>query len=281
MFSAAYYENRDFEPRPWSRPSAPARNQSGAWSPAASSSCSGWPITGRRSARECRPEQFRRHPVRVFSRPSGGFEAFKSGAFTFREEFTARVWATLYDFPAVTEGRVRREVLPDARPSGTQGWFSTPAARRSAMPGARGHRPVLRLRVVEEEPVLRQLPPHGLVLRNSDLKARDARRRRTRPPRSPACRLAARCSASLDAAGFRRVGPGPGQPQPRRALLREAGCTREGGIVRLPGGKPLEIEFLDADPVFEPVTHPFIRNLGLIGIRPAFASSMPRSTSRA
>nr|NKR04450.1 ABC transporter substrate-binding protein [Escherichia coli] len=51
------------------------------------------------------------------------FEAFKSGAFTFREEFTARVWATGYDFPALKEGRVTRETVPDARPSGTQGWW--------------------------------------------------------------------------------------------------------------------------------------------------------------
>ena len=51
------------------------------------------------------------------------------------------------------------------------------------------------------------------------------------------------------------------------ALLREAGCTRDGGVMRLPSGKPLEIEFLDNDPVFQPVTQPFIRNLGLIGIR--------------
>ena len=51
------------------------------------------------------------------------------------------------------------------------------------------------------------------------------------------------------------------------ALLREAGCTREGGTIALPGGKPLEIEFLDADPALEPHTQSFIRNLGLLGIK--------------
>src|SRR5215217_1730899 len=51
------------------------------------------------------------------------FEAFKAGAFTFREEFTARIWATGYDFPALAEGRVKRETLPDETPSGMQGWF--------------------------------------------------------------------------------------------------------------------------------------------------------------
>ncbi|MDT2405365.1 ABC transporter substrate-binding protein, partial [Enterococcus avium] len=35
----------------------------------------------------------------------------------------ARVWATRYDFPAVKDGRVKRETLPDDTPSGAQGWF--------------------------------------------------------------------------------------------------------------------------------------------------------------
>ena len=51
------------------------------------------------------------------------------------------------------------------------------------------------------------------------------------------------------------------------ALLREAGCTRSGSEMRLPGGEPLTLEFLDDDPVFQPVTQPFIRNLALVGIR--------------
>ena len=66
------------------------------------------------------------------------FEAFKGGAFTFREEFTARVWATGYDFPAVAEGRVRRACarcaplghpgLVDQHPSAA---FSDPRVREA------------------------------------------------------------------------------------------------------------------------------------------------------
>jgi len=70
------------------------------------------------------------------------FEAFKSGAFTVHEEAKAATWATGYDFPAIREGRVKRETIPDANISGIQGWFFNirrpvlriPAsARRSAM----------------------------------------------------------------------------------------------------------------------------------------------------
>src|SRR4029077_5685935 len=51
------------------------------------------------------------------------FQAFTAKNYLFREEFTSRVWATRYDFPAINDGRVKREQLPDQRPSGAQGWY--------------------------------------------------------------------------------------------------------------------------------------------------------------
>ena len=51
------------------------------------------------------------------------FEGFTGKNYLFREEFTARLWATRYDFPAIRDGRVKREQVPDERPSGAQGWF--------------------------------------------------------------------------------------------------------------------------------------------------------------
>ncbi|QPC89169.1 extracellular solute-binding protein [Mesorhizobium sp. INR15] len=40
------------------------------------------------------------------------FEAFKKGDTHFREEFTARVWATSYDFPALKDGKVVKREFP-------------------------------------------------------------------------------------------------------------------------------------------------------------------------
>src|SRR5215471_921861 len=51
------------------------------------------------------------------------FEGFTSKSYLFREEFTSRIWATRYSFPAIRDGRVKREELPDETPSGAQGWF--------------------------------------------------------------------------------------------------------------------------------------------------------------
>ncbi|MBX9684424.1 MAG: extracellular solute-binding protein [Hyphomicrobium sp.] len=50
-------------------------------------------------------------------------EALKSGGFDYREEFTSVNWATAYDIDAVRQGRLIKDVLPDDRPSGAQGFF--------------------------------------------------------------------------------------------------------------------------------------------------------------
>jgi microcin C transport system substrate-binding protein len=54
----------------------------------------------------------------------------------------------------------------------------------------------------------------------------------------------------------------------RRAdqLLREAGCKREGNILKLPNGKPFEIEFIDFQTSLQPHTQPFHANLKRLGI---------------
>ena len=52
-----------------------------------------------------------------------GFQGFTAKNYLFREEFTSRTWATAYEFPALRDGRVKRDILRDDTPSGAQGWF--------------------------------------------------------------------------------------------------------------------------------------------------------------
>lgn len=53
-------------------------------------------------------------------------EAFKAGAFDVISEYEAKKWATAYDFPAVSDGRVIRAEVPLHTPSGMQGYvFNT------------------------------------------------------------------------------------------------------------------------------------------------------------
>ena len=51
------------------------------------------------------------------------FEGFTGKSYLFREEFTSRIWATRYDFPAITRRARQARRLPDDTPSGAQGWF--------------------------------------------------------------------------------------------------------------------------------------------------------------
>ena len=46
---------------------------------------------------------------------TAGMEAFKAGTYDFREEFTSKVWATEYDFPAIRAGKVKKECCPTRR----------------------------------------------------------------------------------------------------------------------------------------------------------------------
>ncbi len=48
-------------------------------------------------------------------------EAFKAGQVDWRMETSAKNWATQYDFPAVRDGRVKCERVPNHRPSNMQG----------------------------------------------------------------------------------------------------------------------------------------------------------------
>lgn len=60
--------------------------------------------------------------IDFFKERVAGFEAFKKGEITFRQEFTSKNWATAYDFPAVQDGRVIKAEFPDEKRPGMQAW---------------------------------------------------------------------------------------------------------------------------------------------------------------
>jgi microcin C transport system substrate-binding protein len=270
IFSASYYAKRDFEAASLEAPLGSGAYRVGAVDPGRSIGLDRVPdywaadlavTAGQNNFDAIRYEYFRDRTV--------AFEAFKSGAFTFREEFTARVWATGYDFPAATEGRVIRQTVPDARPSGTQGWWIN--TRREPF-----HDPRIREAIglcFDFEWSNRNLM-YGAYTRtasffeNSDLKATGKPSAEELALLEPIKDLPPEVFAE---AWTPPVSDGSGQDRAllkrADALLREAGCTRQGSGLLLPGGKPLSIEFLDDDPVFQAVTQPFIRNLGLLGIK--------------
>ena len=197
------------------------------------------------------------------------FEDFKAGKLTYNEEYTARYWALNYDFPAVKEGRVKRDEVPDGKARTTEGWhfnlrrpqFKDPRVReaigycfdfewtqKNIMYGA-----YVRLRSYFQDTAMEAKgKPEGDELallepyraRLPDFVFGDA----VLPPAS-------------DGSGSDRVNL-------RKAddLFRAAGCKRDGGKLLLPDGTPFAIEFLDSSPAMQPHTEPFMANLRKLGV---------------
>lgn len=65
------------------------------------------------------------------------FEAFKKGNMTFREEFTSKTWETEYNFPAVLDGRVKKELFPAELRPRFQGSFLNTRRKKFSDPRTR------------------------------------------------------------------------------------------------------------------------------------------------
>ena len=197
------------------------------------------------------------------------FQAFTARDYLFREEFTSRVWATQYDFPAVKDGRVKRETLPDDMPSGAQGWFFNTRRGKFRDPRVREA-----LTNAFDFEWTNKIIMYGAYVRtqsifeNSDMKA-------VGPPSAAELALLEpfRGKVAEEVFGAPYVPPvsdGSGQDRAllRKAsqLLQEAGCPIKDSKRVLPNGEPFTIEFLLDEPTFEPHHGSFLKNLATLGI---------------
>jgi microcin C transport system substrate-binding protein len=196
-------------------------------------------------------------------------QSLLNGSYDFREEFTSKDWATAYDVPAVREGKVLRQVLPDASPSGAQGFFIN--TRKPKFADARVR---LALDLAFDFEWTNRNLFFGLYTRtqsffeNSDMKAKG-------PPGADELALLEPYRAKLPPEVFGApyeppVTDGTGQDRAhlRKAakLLEEAGWTLKDGKRVNAAGEVLDIEFLMFEPAFERVIGPYIKNLQLLGI---------------
>jgi microcin C transport system substrate-binding protein len=271
IFQAAYYKTYDFEAAtleapPGSGPYRVGRFEVGryiAFERVKDYWAADLPVNvGQNNFDEIRFEYFRDRQV--------AFEAFKAGAFTFREEFTARIWATGYDFPALAEGKVKRETLPDATPLGMQGWFFN--LRRDKFRDPRVREAIglaFDFEWINANVMYGAYKRTASYFENSELKA-------TGHPSAEEAALLEPFRGRVPDEVFgepytppRSDGSGQDRALLRRAneLLTQAGCRRDGNVLKLPSGEPLTIEFLDFQPTLQPHTQPFIKNLALLGIQ--------------
>jgi microcin C transport system substrate-binding protein len=198
-----------------------------------------------------------------------GFEGFTAKNYLFREEFTSRTWATRYNFPAVQDGRVKRDTIPDDTPSGAQGWFINTRRKKFAD---------IRLREALNNAFdfewMNKTIMYGSydrtvsIFQNSDMMAVG------KPsPAELALLEPFRSRVAGDVFGEAYIPPvndgsGDDRAMLRKAveLLQTAGCTIKDGKRTLPDGEPIEIEFLLDEPAFEPHHMVLIKNLATLGI---------------
>jgi microcin C transport system substrate-binding protein len=198
-----------------------------------------------------------------------GFQAFTAKNFLFREEFTSRVWATRYDFPAIRDGRVKREIIPDDTPSGAQGWFMN--TRRDKFKN-----PKLREAVIDafdfewtnKNIMYGAYKRTYSVFQNSDMEAKGK-------PGAAELVLLEPFRDKLPDEVFAEPFVPPvsdGSGQDRRLLRHASRLLQQAGYVIKNGkrvdqnGERVTFEFLLDEEDFQPHHLPFIKNLGVLGI---------------
>jgi microcin C transport system substrate-binding protein len=197
------------------------------------------------------------------------FEGFTARSYLFREEMTSRIWATRYDFPAIRDGRVKRDVLPDDTPSGAQGWFIN--TRREKFKDRRLREALIYAFDFEwtnKTIMYGSYERVHSVYQNSPMMAVG------RPSAEELALLEPfRGRVPDEVFGEPFVPPvsdGSGQDRvllrKASALLQEAGFVIKDGKRVTPQGEPVTLEFLAEDPGLQPHHMPFIKNLGTLGI---------------
>jgi microcin C transport system substrate-binding protein len=197
------------------------------------------------------------------------FEAFKAGATNYHEEYTSRVWAVGYDFPAFRDGRVKKEALHNGAPTGSQGWYFN--TRREPFKDPRVREAI---GLCFDFEWTNKNIMYGVYKRVVSYFQNTAMEAVGKPSADELALLEPfRGKVAEQVFGEPYLPPvsdglGSDRALLRRAdeLLRAAGCVRDGGVLKLPSGAPFAIEFLDSSEALQPHTAPLEQNLRKLGI---------------
>ena len=199
------------------------------------------------------------------------FEAFKGDQFDWWSEYTARRWATGFDFPAVADGRVIREEFPeDYNGSGAMTGF-IPNLRREKFQDERVREALnyafdfeeLNNTVFYNQYQRIDSYFHGLPFASSGL------------PEGEELEVLESVRDLVPASVFTEVYTNPvnGDPGKLRAnlrtalgLLTEAGYTLDGNRLVDANGTQLSMELLMHQPTLEPIAQNLATNLRQIGV---------------
>lgn len=198
------------------------------------------------------------------------FVGFTARNYLFREEFTARTWATRYDFPALKDGRVKRDTIPDDTPSGAQGWFMN--MRRGKFKDRRVREALINafdFEWINKNIMYGAYKRTHSVFQNSPMMAAGK-------PDAAELALLEPFRGKLPDEVFGEPYVPPvtdASGQDRRSLrlasqlLNDAGIVLKDGKRALPNGQPFVIEFLSEEPSFNPHHLAYIKTLETLGLQ--------------
>ena len=216
---------------------------------------------------------FDRIRFEYFADGSAAFEAFKGGAYTFRNENSAKQWATGYDFPAVTSGHVVKSELPSGSKATGQGFMFN--MRKPQWQDIRVRDAISMMFNFEWS---NKTLFYGLYARinsvweNSWLAATGV------PTPEEAALLQPLVDQGLLDASILTdeavMAPVSGDRQLDRGNLRKASALLDaagwtvgaGGMRANADGAPLVLEFLSDNPQFDRVITPYVENLRALGV---------------
>ena len=197
-------------------------------------------------------------------------EALKAGEFDLHEEYTSKVWISGYDIPAVEEGWLVKEVLPDNRPSGTQAFFFNTRLPKFQDPRVRE----ALARAFDFE-WLNKNQFYGIYDRTSSYFENSELAARGLPSEAELALLEPYRSAVPEEVFTTEFVPpatdGSGNNRRNlraaRDLLEGAGwITKNGALVNGATGEPMTVEFLYWEPTFERIYAAFGRSLERLGV---------------
>ena len=204
-----------------------------------------------------------------FRDPTVAFEAFKAGQVDFRQENSAKNWATAYDFPAIDKGLVKKEVLPRHLPTGMQAFAMN--TRRAVFADPRTRQA---MNEVFDFQWMNKNLFFGLYTRtesyfsNSDFASSGI-------PQGAELSLLEPFRDKLPADLFTKPfvlpvtdGSGNNREGLVRAfdLLKQAGWTVKDRKLVNPAGQQMSFEILLDEPAFERIGLPYVQWLGRLGI---------------
>ncbi|MER9581763.1 extracellular solute-binding protein [Mesorhizobium sp. M0276] len=207
--------------------------------------------------------------IEFYQNRMAGFEAFKKGEITYREEFTSRVWATAYDFPALTAGKVVKHEFPAEKRPTMQG--TAVNQRREQFRDARVRQAIALC--FDFEWTRRNFFYGSYERSQSCFEKSDFRSEG--PPSSQELALLEPLRAQLPAEVFGEAvsqPPSDGSGRDRKLLgqaaklLAAAGWKRSGDFVVNDKGGRLSAEFMVDDDTFVQIYSPWVANMKAIGI---------------